>query len=276
VLGTTPKEIGWPSCLRWRWGWLRGLVGRSKHVMGGFLKSRVNVRRYPRRINAKGKTDRGLICVQFILRSFFLGLFFRLLRVSRPQRVKIAQESSETPPGLEIENQQRGGGEVWKEPRTGFLGCWDGFASRVCWEYGEAWWTRARRRLARLSAVIVAPNDRRECLVVDAGRGLVWPMSVGNKGATCSVTNLSQAGHTQFSPSHRRKWFLHRTGQSTPTPMPLASFPTCGPPTTPSGAGRSPPLPPHCNSGVKRFEIVRNSDRKTDRRAVCCQTSPRP
>jgi hypothetical protein len=150
--------------------------------MGGFLKSRMDVRQCPRRINAKGKTHRRLICVQFILRSFFLGLFFRLLRVSRPQRVKIAQESSETPPGLEIEKSAtRRGGGVWKEPRTGFFGGWDGFALRVCWEYGEAWWTRARRRFARLSAVMVAPNDRRECLVVDAGRGSVWPMSVGNK-----------------------------------------------------------------------------------------------
>jgi hypothetical protein len=74
-------------------------------------------------------------------------------------------------------------------------------------------------------------------------------------------------------PCHRRNWFLHRTGQSTPTPMPLASFPTCGPPTTPSGAGPPPLLPPLCTSGVN---ISRSPETPTGRlTAVLCVARPR-
>jgi hypothetical protein len=68
-------------------------------------------------------------------------------------------------------------------------------------------------------------------------------------------------------PCHRRNWFLHRTGQSTPTPMPLASFPTCGPPTTPSGAGPPPLLPPLCTSGVN---ISRSPETPTGRLTAVC------
>jgi hypothetical protein len=77
------------------------IPGKSKHVGQGSLKSRTNFRRCALRANAKTKKHGRPICVEFILRSFFL---------SRPQGVEMAQESSETPLGLEVEISNEGRG----------------------------------------------------------------------------------------------------------------------------------------------------------------------
>ena len=82
-----------------RVGW--EIPGKSKHGGRGFLKNRTDFRRCARRTNAKAKTHGRPICVEFILRSFFQ---------SRPQGVEMAQKSSETPLGLEVEISNEGRG----------------------------------------------------------------------------------------------------------------------------------------------------------------------
>ena len=75
------------------------IPGKSEHGGRGSLKDRMDFRRCARRTNAKAKTHGRPICVEFILRSCFQ---------SRPQGVEMAQESSRTPLGPEIEITNEG------------------------------------------------------------------------------------------------------------------------------------------------------------------------